>query len=110
MQCDMDAQGESVTIAEQSWISDMLQIGCIACIVDSKPVSLPEVHHMLSGGRRLGHMFTLPICFFHHRSGRNDQEVVSRDQNQRRFEARYGKESDLLEKVRQLVLKQRLAA
>lgn len=99
-----------MTIAESAWMDAIQQIGCIACIVDEKPTSIAEIHHMLSGGRRLGHLFTLPLCFWHHRSGRNDEQVVSRDQNQRRFEARYGKESDLLEKVRQMVLKQRLAA
>lgn len=58
---------------------------------------------MLSGGRRLGHLFTLPLCYQHHRSGRNDDRVTSRDQSQRRFESRYGKESDMLEEVRRLV-------
>lgn len=51
----------------------------------------------------MGHLFTLPLCPQHHRSGRNDAEVTSRDQNQRRFEARYGKESAMLEEVRRLV-------
>lgn len=99
-----------MTIAEQSWMADICELGCIVCHTEKGVYSPAEVHHMLSGGRRLGHLFTLPLCFLHHRSGRNDELVVSRDQNQRRFEARYGKESDLLEKVRQLVLKQRLAA
>lgn len=58
---------------------------------------------MLSGGRRMGHLFTLPLCRTHHRSGRDDCVVTSRDQNQRRFEARYGTESDMLEEVRWLV-------
>lgn len=62
-----------------------------------------EVHHMLSVGRRLGHLFTLPICFEHHRSGRDDERATSRDQNQRRFEARYGSEQGMLEEVKRLV-------
>lgn len=40
----------------------------------------------------MGEMFVLPLCHLHHRSGRNDAECVSRDHNQKRFEARYGKE------------------
>ena len=48
----------------------------------------------------MGHTFTIPLCFNHHRSGRNDAEVVSRDHNQRRFEARYGSEIYLLEQTR----------
>jgi len=62
-----------------------------------------EVHHMLSGGRRMGHLFTIPLCYLHHRSGRNDDTIVSRDQNQPRFEARYGPELELLEKTREIV-------
>lgn len=58
---------------------------------------------MLDGGRRRGHIFTIPLCPTHHRSGRNDAEVVSRDQSQRRFEARYGTEESLLAKTRELV-------
>ena len=48
-------------------------------------------------------MSTIPLCYWHHRSGRNDEQVVSRDQNQTRFERRYGKESWLLEQVRNMV-------
>lgn len=51
----------------------------------------------------MGEMFVLGLCFLHHRSGRCDAEVTSRDQNQRRFEARYGTEMSLLEKQRELV-------
>ena len=61
---------------------------------------------MLSGGRRMGHLFTIPLCYLHHRSGRNDAQATSRDQNQRRFELRYGTERELLEQTRALVLMQ----
>lgn len=83
-------------------MNQITQLGCIVCRMNG--VHTPaEVHHMLSGGRRMGHLFTLPLCPLHHRSGRNDEEVVSRDQNQRRFEARYGTEESLLTAVRKLV-------
>lgn len=78
------------------------QLGCICCRTEGH-YSPAEVHHMLSGGRRMGHLYTLPLCYLHHRSGRNDAWIVSRDHSQRRFEARYGKEMDLLTKVQELV-------
>lgn len=58
---------------------------------------------MLSGGRRMGHLFTIPLCYEHHRSGRNDSQIVSRDHSQRRFERRYGSELSLLQLTRELV-------
>jgi len=79
------------------------ELGCCVCLREGLGISPSEVHHMLSGGRRMGHLFTIPLCYLHHRSGRNDEQVVSRDQSQRRFEARYGKEADLLEWVREQV-------
>jgi hypothetical protein len=92
-----------MTKAERAWIDSMLQVGCICCRLFLNVFSQAECHHMLRGGRRRGHLFTLPLCFLHHRSGRNDEEVVSRDQNQRRFEKRYGSEESLLAKTRELV-------
>lgn len=80
------------------------QLGCIICRLFHHVFSPCEIHHMLSGGRRMGEMFVLGLCFLHHRSGRDDAEVVSRDHNQSRFEARYGTEKSLLAKTQQMVM------
>jgi hypothetical protein len=98
------------TRAESEWMSSIVDLGCIVCILSGKGASPAEPHHMLSGGRRMGHMFTIPLCYSHHRSGRNDDEVTSRDQSQRRFEKRYGSEQYLLAKTREHVAKMRMAA
>lgn len=89
--------------AEREFQDKVRQVGCICCLIDFGVRSDCDIHHMLSGGRRMGEMFVLGLCPTHHRSGRNDAEVVSRDQNQRRFEARYGTEESLLSAVRKLV-------
>lgn len=91
------------TKAESAWMDAICQLGCIICRLFHNVFSPAEPHHMLSGGRRRGHLFTIPLCFLHHRSGRNDAQVVSRDQNQQRFEKRYGTEDSLLAKTRELV-------
>lgn len=93
--------------AERAFQDALRELGCIACIVSRGEPSPSEIHHMLRGGRRMGEMFVLPLCFLHHRAGRDDSEAVSRDHNQRRFEARYGTEAELLAKCRQLVAEQR---
>lgn len=42
---------------------------CIACTLHCAP-TMPgvEIHHLLSGNRRRGHMFTVGLCPWHHRS------------------------------------------
>ena len=83
------------TVSEQKWLSDIVRIGCIVCVLEGRGLSVAEVHHMLEGGRKLGHMWTIPLCMSHHRAGLNNKQIVSRDHNQRRFEARYGTEREL---------------
>jgi hypothetical protein len=92
-----------MTKVEKQWMNSITELGCICCRLFLGVFSPAEPHHLLSGGRRRGHLFTIPLCPTHHRSGRNDEEVVSRDQNQRRFEKRYGSEESLLARTRELV-------
>lgn len=48
----------------------------------------------------MGHLFTIPLCHPHHQGGFNDAEIVSRHPYKRAFEARYGTELELLDKVK----------
>lgn len=89
--------------AEAEFQRRVRELGCIACYVDMHIFSNAEIHHMLSGGRRMGEMFVLGLCPPHHRGGRDDNECVSRDHNQRRFEAKYGTEAELLRLTNELV-------
>lgn len=88
---------------EREFQAKVRDLGCICCLLDLKVHSQAEIHHMLSGGRRRGEMFVLPLCPTHHRGQINNRVAVSRDHDQRRFENRYGKEDDLLAKVKQLI-------
>lgn len=89
--------------AERRWLEAITSFGCICCLLTGRGPTPAEVHHMLRNGRKRGHLFTIPLCYQHHRSGRNDKEIVSRDHNQRRFEARYGKEEWLLARTKEMV-------
>lgn len=40
---------------------------CLACRLRGIRTPHPEVHHLLSGGRRIGHMATIALCTWHHR-------------------------------------------
>lgn len=92
-----------MTKVERTWLGCIVQLGCIVCLLFERIFSQAEPHHMLSGGRRRGHLFTIPLCPGHHRFGMNDERATSRDQCRRRFEARYGTEESLLAKTRELV-------
>jgi Recombination enhancement, RecA-dependent nuclease len=99
-----------MTNAERRWMDAITQLGCIVCLMTGRGPTPAEPHHMLRGGRRMGHLFTIPLCPIHHRSGRDDEEVTSRDQCQRRFEARYGSEQSLLDETRRRVEAARMVA
>ena len=88
-------------------MTDAVRLGCIICLIEGRGESQAEVHHLLSGGRRMGHLFTIPLCALHHRGGRNDADVVSRDHNQRRFEMRYRPEKWLLAETQRRVAEMR---
>lgn len=81
------------TKVEAEWMQSIAELGCIACRKDgySSPAS---VHHIISGGRRMGHLFTLPLCFLHHQG--DGRQVPSVHFTKRTFVARYGSELELL--------------
>jgi len=79
--------------AEREWMSAIAELGCVACRQDgiSSPAS---VHHIVQGNRRLGHLFTLPLCYLHHQG--DGRQVPSVHFAKRTFVQRYGSELELL--------------
>lgn len=67
---------------------------CVACRKEGFPDTPCCVHHIISGQRRMGHLFTIGLCPEHHKS---DGRIVPSIHNQRRqFVQRYGSELELL--------------
>lgn len=56
-----------MTKLEEFRIQQMVRLGCCACAYLHIPFVDVEVHHILSGGRRMGDWFTIPLCPGHHR-------------------------------------------
>jgi len=81
------------TKAEREWMARIADLGCVACRKDgeSTPAS---VHHIVQGNRRLGHLFTLPLCQPHHQG--DGHRVPSVHFAKRTFVQRYGSELELL--------------
>jgi hypothetical protein len=84
------------TVEEKRWMDAIVEHGCIACVLDGHSPRPTAVHHILRGGRRIGHLFTLPLCDPGHHQNGDSLGLVSRHPNKARFEAKYGKEMDLL--------------
>lgn len=61
----------SPTLEEQRWFDAITTCGCIFCIhlgYDHDPDGYRvEQHHHLSGGIRMGHLFSVGACIWHHR-------------------------------------------
>lgn len=73
--------------------------GCIACRIDGNQREA-AIHHIVSGGRRLGHLFTLPLCDPGHHQNGQALGMVSVHPWRKRFEARYGTQLELLARLK----------
>ena len=57
------------TKAEQARFDKMKEMGiCMACYqLGMQGYQYVEIHHLLSGNKRIGHMATVSLCPYHHR-------------------------------------------
>lgn len=55
------------TKAQKKRFERIQDIGCVACCIDGIHQNPPEIHHLVSGMKRLGHDYTVALCPFHHR-------------------------------------------
>lgn len=91
------------TREEAAWMSRIVALGCIACLLDGMQPRPTAVHHILRGGLRMGHLFSLPLCDPGHHQGGEPFGLISRHPWKARFEERYGAEMDLLAIVQRRV-------
>lgn len=86
----------SPTKEEAAWMEAITALGCIACLLDGHPGTPGAVHHLLSGGRRIGHLHTICLCDPGHHQNGQQFDKVSRHPWKARFEKQYGSEEALL--------------
>lgn len=84
------------TVAERAWMDSLVEFGCVACWLDGMPSRPCAVHHILRGGRRIGHLHTIGLCDPGHHQGGEPLGLISRHPYKARFEAKYGTEAELL--------------
>jgi RecA-dependent nuclease len=99
---------------DQKRYAALQKLGCICCRMLGF-YSAPDIHHIVSGGKRKGNQYTLPLCSWHHRGVKPYPVVISVLRSigpslaggSKPFVARWGTELELLDKVNQLIGSQR---
>jgi len=97
------------TTAEQARFDTMKERGeCMACLLFGCQPDYPqhvEIHHLLSGGRRRGHRYSIALCTWHHRAvvpfafglqEARDTLGPSLAEGSKPFRARFGTDDELL--------------
>lgn len=95
---------------EQERIDALLRLGCPACAHLGIPNATDiEVHHLLDGGVRLGHWFTLGLCTGHHRGIWSPEQLaiftagqlVAISDGRKAFTSVYPSEREMWERVQE---------
>ena len=111
------------TKAERAHLAAVKALPCIACFIEARFNVLTgcgptEVHHTLSGNKRRGHMFVLPLGRWHHRGepfdGMSARQMRSLHgpslaRQSKLFHAWYGDDAELLARVNELLAQRRAA-
>lgn len=95
---------------EKIRMAKIKRMRCVACWDTGLCCGPTEVHHTLSGGKRRGHSFTIPLGKWHHQ-GIPLEGVTTRQMRlfygpsmrleSKAFKAQYGDDNALLAKVNQ---------
>lgn len=119
----MKSKAKPPTVAERAHLAAVKALPCVACsalhILSPDWACGPtEVHHLLSGNKRRGHMFVLPLGRWHHRAvtlsgwsaGLMDGVYgPSLARGSKPFRDRFGSDDELLAKVHAMLAGRRAA-
>ena len=116
----MVGKTKPATKAEKARLQKLHELPCLCCqMIGVDQPSPTTAHHLLSGGRRRGHMFTVNICEWHHYArpvvitrgsmlGRTDEWMIetygpSLILGSRAFHEAFGSDDELLSKANALL-------
>lgn len=112
------SKAKAATKQEKTRMARIVELGCVACRINGRAAPTAEIHHLLDGGNRRGHAFSIGLCMWHHRGVPFLLKSLGSDWNvsplgaiventadlgpslyhdARAFHARYGTDSELLE-------------
>lgn len=103
----MVGKSKAATKDEQRRFDLLPQVGCICCKAYGIHNEHVQIHHIVEGNRRLGHRYTLPLCYYHHENvppeGMSREEAEAQVgpslKSKKRFNEVFGGELQLLEYV-----------
>jgi len=95
-------KGRAPTKAERLHMERVAELGCIVCRMRGFPGCPAEIHHVEGRTKPDAHLKVLPLCYHHHRGGK-DAEPISRHPYKHRFQEAYGTEQRLLSEVDSLL-------
>lgn len=90
----------------------LVDLGCIVTRLYFDSYAAPDIHHLTSGGRRIGDEHTIPLSPWYHRGvpidGMSQAETEriygpSLAKNRKAFEARFGTQEWLLEQTERAI-------
>ena len=88
------------TVEEKALWDSMAALGCIACREDGRMTKEVSIHHLDGRTKPDCHKRVLPLCAGHHQDGTGeDKALIAVHPYKGKFEARYGTQEELLEKV-----------
>ena len=104
--------GKPRTKAQQSRFDAIKEGPCLACKKLHLQSFYPEIHHLLSGGIRRGHDYSIGLCSYHHRGHIDARSNTTFIRNTygpnlfdeaKKFHAEFGSDDELLEMQNQLI-------
>ena len=97
----MVGRSKTPTREEHCRMRDLPELGCICCALQHV-FRMAQVHHLVEGNKRLGHLYTLALCPEHH-TGEEGLGWLSVHKNKKAFEKRFGTQRELLELQNELL-------
>ena len=90
---------------------DIAYMGCVACMLENREGVPAQVHHVIDGNRRKGHMYTIALCPWHHVGEQPGVDAKwglrrigpSVHKQKKEFEARYGSQDSLVRLTTELI-------
>ena len=96
-------KGRNPNKTEKIWLDSICQIGCIVCKLHHGVFS-PGLPHHIEGRVKIGaHLKTICLCHKHHQADDSHPAYESVHGNKYLFEQRYGTQSELLEKTKEII-------
>jgi hypothetical protein len=90
-------KGITRTAAEVELHDKVAQLGCICCRIDGFEQMWVSIHHCNGRTKPGCHQDVLPLCSAHH--VKEHPDVLARHGNKSAWEAKYGKEYDLVDQI-----------